>query len=351
MRISRRTLLGTMAGASAATLATPFLSRKAWADKTITVADPGGPYSGAYSEAFYRPFEKETGITVANVSRDTEPVAQFRAMVEAKSYIWDVCTLAGPAYVSLKGLGLLQDMGLNAEDYPDFTRGAIKNDWMAIDVYSTVSAYRTDHYAKNPPTKLEDFWDIKNFPGRRGMYQSPVWTLEQALMADGVAAADLYPLDVDRAFRKLDEIKPHISAWWTAGAQSAQLLQSAEVDFTQMFNGRAQALIDQDQPVKIVWDKGMYGMEGWSVPKGTSKADMAIEFVKFCADPQRQATITKTLAYGPTNLKAYDSIPQERAKVLSTYKENLAKMAATDEDWWLKHRAKVVQRFNEWVLL
>lgn len=351
MKMSRRTAMLTMGGACAATLATPFLSRKGWASETITVADPGGPYSVAYSEAFYRPFEQETGVTVANVSRDTEPVAQFRAMVEAKSYIWDVCTLAGPAYVSLRGQGLLHDMGLRTEDYPDFMEGAIQNDWMALDVYSTVSAFRTDRYADNRPTRLEDLWDVETFPGRRGMYQSPVWTLEQALMADGVAPADLYPLDLDRAFRKLDEIKPHITAWWTAGAQSAQLLQSAEVEFTQIFNARAQALIDENQPVEILWDKGIYGLEGWSIPNGSGKADIAVEFVKFCADPERQAIMTRQLAYGPTNLKAYDQIPEERAKVLPTYAENLSKMAATNEGWWFENRAQVVERFSEWVLL
>ena len=351
MKLSRRDLMRTAGGAAAVTLAMPYIARRAYAADSITVADPGGPYSIAYAEAFYRPFEKETGITVANVSRDTEPVAQFRAMVEAKSYIWDVCTLAGPAYVALRAQDLLHDMGLKAEDYPDFMDGAIVNDWMAIDVYSTVAAYRTDTYGDNAPERLEDFWDVEKFPGRRGMYQSPVWTLEQALMADGVAPQDLYPLDLERAFRKLDEIKPHITAWWTAGAQSAQLLQSAEVEFSQIFNGRAQALIDENQPVKILWDKGIYGMEGWSIPKDSAKADISIEFIKFCADPARQAIMTNGLAYGPTNLKAYDQISEDRASVLPTYAANLERMAATNESWWLDNRSAVVERFSEWVLL
>ena len=36
-------------------------------------------------------------------------------------------------------------------------------------------------------------------------------------MADGVAPDKLYPLDVDRAFKKLEEIKPNITVWWTSG--------------------------------------------------------------------------------------------------------------------------------------
>ena len=50
-----------------------------------------------------------------------------------------------------------------------------------------------------------------------------------ALLADGVPADKLYPIDMDRAFHKLDEIKPHITVWWTTGAQPAQLLLDKEV--------------------------------------------------------------------------------------------------------------------------
>jgi putative spermidine/putrescine transport system substrate-binding protein len=348
--INKRSVVKGIAGTAALALGSTFMGRSANAATQITVADPGGPYGGAFRKAFYAPFEAQTGVKVVNVARDTEPVAQFKAMVEAKSYIWDVCVLAGPARETLRSQGLLAPLGFNAADFPDLVKGAVTPEWLGTDVYSTVSAYRTDHFKGNQPKNMTDFWDVKNFPGRRGMYKSPVWTLEQALLADGVAPGDLYPLDIDRAFRKLDQIKPHVAAWWTSGAESAQLIQSGEVDITQIFNARAQAIIENGGPVKINWAQGIYGFEGWAMPKGGPKAEIGIQFIRFCADAQAQATMTETLAYGPTNLKSYSEIPANRAAVLPTFKQNLEVMVACDETWWLQHRGKVDERFSEWIL-
>src|SRR6516165_2101981 len=49
-----------------------------------------------------------------------------------------------------------------------------------------------------------------------------------ALLADGVPRDKLYPLDIDRAFKKLDRIKPHIKVWWREGNQSQQLIRDSE---------------------------------------------------------------------------------------------------------------------------
>src|SRR5205823_2462578 len=74
------------------------------------------------------------------------------------------------------------------------------------------------------PKSWADWWDVKKFPGARSMRDHPVDNLEFALIADGVAMDKLYPLDVDRAFKKLDQIKPHVNVWWSTGQQPAQLL-------------------------------------------------------------------------------------------------------------------------------
>lgn len=348
--INRRSLIKSGAGLAALSIAMPSILRSARAADQITVADPGGPYGPAYRKAFYDPFEAKTGIKVINVARDTEPVAQFKAMVETKSYIWDVCTLAGPAREALQAEGLLAPLGLSPEQFPDLVKGAVTPEWLGIDVYSSVAAYRTDFFKDAEPENMSDFWDVEKFPARRGMYKSPVWTLEQALLADGVAPDELYPLDIDRAFAKLDQIKQHVDAWWTSGAQSAQLIQSGEVEFSQIFNARAQAVIDEGGPVRINWQQGIYGFEGWAIPKDGPKAEIGLEFIRFCADEQAQATMTEGLAYGPTNLKAYDMIPQERAVVLPTYKDNLAAMVECDEAWWQTNRSATQERFNEWIL-
>lgn len=345
----RRKLLMAAGGLTVAMLLPKSL--RAAGTKQIVVADPGGPYSAAYRKAFYDPFEKKTGIKVVNVSREAQPAAQFRAMVETKNYIWDVTTLTLSADVPvLEARGLLEPIGLKASDFPGIMRDAVTPDWLGVDVYSTVLAYRTDKYGENGPKSWADFWDVKRFPGRRSLRRNPIDTLEEALLADGVPINKLYPLDLDRAFRSLDRIKEFIAVWWTSGAQSMQLIQSGEVDMIGLWNGRAQAAIDGGAPVKIVWNQGMYSIEGWGIPKGTPNAEAAKAFVRFCGDPKRQADFTDTLAYGPTNLKAYDMIPAKRAALLPTSTNNLKGMILPSPEWWHRNRENAIERFNVWLL-
>ncbi|AXF07714.1 ABC transporter substrate-binding protein [Paraburkholderia sp. SIMBA_055] len=343
----RRILHG--AGALAVASALPLAARAQ--AKQIVVSDPGGPYTTAYREAFYDPFEKATGIKVVSVARESQPVAQFAAMVQTKNYVWDVTTLTLSADIPyLEAKGLLEPIGLKASDYPELMPEAITPNWLGVDVYSTVLAYRADKFKDGGPKSWADFWDVKKFPGRRCLRRSPLDTLEQALLADGVPLDKLYPLDVDRAFKSLDRIKPHVNIWWTSGAQAMQAIQSGDVDMISTWNGRAQAAKDAGAPVTIVWNQGLYSIEGWGIPKGTPRADAAKQFVRFCADAKRQALLTRTLAYGPTNKKAFETISKERATLLPTAPDNLRDMRLPSPQWWEANRQKVTERFNSWII-
>ncbi len=318
--------------------------------RQITCADPGGPFGEAFGKAFYRPFEQATGIRVVNVARPAEPTAQFRAMVETRSYTWDCCLLTLSARDILRRQNLLDTINLARSDAPDLMPEALTEHWMGTDVYATILAVRTDKVGGPVPTSWTDFWNVQGFPGRRALRRDPIDTLEEALLADGVPLASLYPLDLDRAFRALDRLKPQIAAWWTGGAQTTQMLQSGDVAMVPTWNGRAQPVIDSGAPVRIIWNQGLYSIEGWSIPRGSPRADIARQFIRFCSQAQQQALYTDTLAYGPTNLKAYDHIPAARATLLPTHPNNLRLMRIADEDWWSANRAAATERFNAWVL-
>jgi len=348
--VSRRSLLA----AGALSLTSPLLPRYARAQssgsRSLVVADPGGPFAEGYRKAFYDPFTAATGIVINRVARDAEPTAQFKSIVETRSYIWDVCTITLSARLILEGEGLLEPLHLDPAKVADVMPAAVHPNMLGVDVYSTVLAYNTDTFRDDAPADWAAFWDVKRYPGRRALRRNPIDTLEIALLADGVAPADLYPLDVDRAFAKLDEIKEHIDVWWTGGAQSTQLLESGEVDMIAAWNARMQAAVDNGAPVKIVWNGGLYSIEGWGVPKGSPKADLAREFVAFCAQSQMQAKFTDDLAYGPTNLRAYDHISSARAQLLPTAPQNLAQMVLASESYWNAHRGRLTERFNTWLL-
>ncbi|MCR4157800.1 ABC transporter substrate-binding protein [Kerstersia gyiorum] len=348
-RSGRRQFIKTAAGGLVLAQAAPLAL--AQGKQQIVVSDPGGPYSAAYRRAFYDPFEKATGIRVVNVAREAQPVAQISAIVKSRNYIWDVTTLTLSADIPyLEANNLLEPIGINPADYPQMIPDSVQPNWLGVDVYATVMAYRTDKFPGEGPKTWADFWNVEKFPGRRSLRRNPLDTLEQALMADGVPVHELYPLDVDRAFRSLEKIKPHISIWWTSGAQAMQIIQNGDVDMVSTWNARAQTAIENGAPVKIVWNEGLYSIEGWGIPRGTPRAEMAKQFVLFCADARRQASFTEDLPYGPTNTQAMQFIPPERAAVLPSAPENLRNMALPSPEWWAVNRQAVTERFNNFLI-
>lgn len=343
----RKFLAGS--GALAATAAMGDLAL-AQSGERIVVADPGGPFGPAFKAAFHDSFKAETGITSVQIAREHEPTAQVATMVKTKNYTWDVVTLTLSARDILHKQDLLEALDWNMPDMGEIMAEAKHPAWMGTDVYCTVLAYRTDKYGANGPQSWRDYFDVAKFPGRRSLRRSPIDTLEIGLLADGVEPAKLYPLDVDRAFKKLDAIKKSVAVWWTGGAQTTQLLQSGEVDMVPTWNARAQTVTDAGGPVKLQWNQGLYSIEGWGIAKGNPKAAIAKRFVAYTANAKRQAEFTKTLAYGPTNPNAYKFIDKATAAKLPTAPDIFPKIILAKEEWWAANRQKAEERFTAWML-
>jgi putative spermidine/putrescine transport system substrate-binding protein len=233
------------------------------------------------------------------------------------------------------------------QELPEVAR---HTNWMGHSIYAAVMGYRRETFGNNPPQSWADFWDVKKFPGRRALRKHPIETLEIALMADGVPIDKIYPLDVDRAFASLDRIKPHIHVWWTGGAQSTQLIQNGEVDLEPIWSSRLQTIIDAGAPVGTVWNQGIYAVDGWGVLKGTPRAANAVKLVSFFARSDRQAARATMLTNGPTNPKAIPGVPEDRQKYLPSHPDNISRMLASNDDWWIENREAVIERFNTWIL-
>ena len=340
-----------LAGSAGALMLSAFMARTARAAQSLTVSDPGGAWSPADDVAFIKPFEKATGVHINHVARQSYPSDQIKADVEAKSYTWDVVTATiADVYELDKNGDLLEKLDWSSPDMKQIMPQARRSNWMGTDTYATVIAYRTSKYGKNGPTSWADFWNVEKFPGRRAMHKHPIDTLEEALLADGVPMDKLYPIDMNRAFKKLDQIKNHVAVWWTTGAQTTQMLESGEVDMLPAWNGRAQVVIDAGKPAAISWNQGIYSMEGWVIPKGDPRAALGRKFVAFTANAKRQAKLVEHLSYGPTNPHAYDFIPKERAAKLPTAPQNLKLMVESNTAWWGENKEKAIQRFNAWLL-
>ena len=344
---TRRNVLGTAASA-ASLIAMPSIIRAQ--AKKIVVRDLG--IGSSFMDAYGTAFTKATGIEVQPVTGANDPIALIKQMVETKTYTWDMSIVSRQVANQLvaSGEGYLEPLKLENDagwkSLPTTFRSPF---YAGNDVVATVLGYRTDT-VKTPPKNWADFFNAAKVPGRRAMRRSPVDSIEQALLADGVPGERLFPLDFDRAFKRLDAIKKDVAVWWTSGAQSTQLLQSGEVDLCPTWNGRAQAAINSGAPVAIMWNQALWQSEGWVILKGGPNADLCREFIKFALAPERQAIFAKATGYGPTIPATIDKMDPAVAKTLPTHPDNTGNVILVDVDFWTANRDAASERFNKWVV-
>jgi putative spermidine/putrescine transport system substrate-binding protein len=141
---------------------------------------------------------------------------------------------------------------------------------------------------------------------------------------------------VDRAFKKLQQIKPDITVWWTSGGQSAQLLHDGEVDMTMIWNGRASAVKKDDPDVDFTFNDGILQNTQLCVLKNAPNLPDAIKFVNAALSPDLQANLPLYIDYGPGNPAAFKTgkITAKRASELPSSPDNASKQALMSEEWW-----------------
>ena len=345
----RRAFLKGFAATATAALAGPLIvtDRTIAQTRTIYVNTWGGSWTAAEEAAFFKPFTDQTGIRVRTVA----PVsyAKLKAQVQSGNYEWDITAITQADLLRAEREGLVEPVDWTVVKKDKLFPNAVYANGLAYCALGTNLAYRKDKFPQGGPKSWADFWDVKKFPGSRSMLNNAVRTVQFALVADGVPVDKVFPLDVDRAFRKLDQIKPHIKVWWTQGNQSQQLLRDGEVDLIVMWNARASELQQQGLPVELVWHGATITTTMWGVAKGSPNRKLAWEFLQFAVQPKPQADFANKLYYGPTNPEAFKYISPEVSRQLPTYPENVKVAIKPDTVAEADQTAKIQERFTQWL--
>nr|WP_294975657.1 ABC transporter substrate-binding protein [uncultured Pseudomonas sp.] len=316
----------------------------------LTVVSFGGANKAAQVKAFYEPWEKAGKGKIVAGEYNGE-MAKVKAMVDTKSVSWNLVEVESPELARGCDEGMFEELdpALFGNE-GDYVPGAIQPCGVGFFVWSTVLAYNADKL-KTAPTSWADFWDTKKFPGKRGLRKGAKYTLEFALMADGVAPKDVYKVlatkeGQDRAFKKLDQIKPSIQ-WWEAGAQPPQYLASGDVVMSSAYNGRI-AAVQKESNLKIVWNGGIYDFDAWAIPKGAKKVDESLKFIAYSVQPEQQKTYSENIAYGPVNKNAVALLSKDLLKDMPTTPENMENQVGMDVTFWADYGEQLEQRFNAW---
>lgn len=340
--LTRRAALTLGTGAAAALAAPPF--RRLRAAETLFVNTWGGPWERAAVKHLFEPFTRETGVEIRPVS----PVsfAKLAAQVRSGAYEFDVTTLGLAELVRANQSRLIESLsGLEGSNLWD---GAVFQNGVSSHAFATVLAWNATKFGDEPKS-WQDFWDLQRFPGARCLQRYAARVLPIALAGDGIPKDKLYPLDIERAFRALDRIKPALRVWWTQGQQSAQLLRDGEVDMIGIWHGRVLELIDENKPVGMTWEGGQIDRAYWVVARGTPRKDLAMRFVEAAVQPERLAGFCREALYGPLNPRAFEYVNDADAARMPTSPVNYPKVFEQDILNFGDDVARTTQRFERWI--
>lgn len=320
-----------------------------WEGETLTVLGYGGSVQEAMEEAWFKPFEEEYGVTVESVSPPDS--GQLTAMGESGSCDYDVLINDPQNFLKWADAGYMEELDYGVIDNSNFGKDYYDDVWCAADIYTTSICWNTDIYAEGEePASWADMWDANKRKGDLTVYNYPMLTLEMALLADGVSISEVYPLDVDRAFAKMDEIKDSVRVWYDTGEQSVQALSSGEVGAGGLWVGRALSAKDNGDPVDVTFDESIVGIDAFGVMKGCPNKELAMEFISYCTTAEAGAKFMEIYPYGVVNDGAYDLISDETSSKLCVLPEYRDKQLVVDYNYWYENVDKIVDKWNTWIM-
>jgi putative spermidine/putrescine transport system substrate-binding protein len=304
----------------------------------------GGAYQEAQVKAFIEPFTKETGIKVGQDSPLSYP--KLKAMVDAKRVTWDA--MEAYSYFAVGECGTyLEKIDYSIVDKSKIEPGLALECGVPNMKSALLLVYNTDKYGDNPPTSWKDFFDTKKFPGKRGMMNAAdQGALEAALLADGVDGKDLFPLDYDRAFAKLDSIRDD-TKFIATGADQEQALQNGTVDMMLAWPGRAYDAVTKGAKLKPVWNQPIFYNDVFVVPKGTKNKKAVMEFLNLVVSAEAQATLAENIAYAPINPAAKPNIDAVKKSFLPSGQDN-GTGVKRDDQWWADNLVDATERWTKW---
>lgn len=315
----------------------------------LVAANYGGSTGEALKKTLEAAFSKDAGVTIEQAAVGQGFTAKLQAQADAHNVAWSVIEgLSGSDAARLDSMGLLEHL-------PSELETKLK----AVSLPGTVTSYGValgdtgyviacGKSVKACPTNPAQFWDAKQFPGRRAVPDSPPALLASALIADGVPATQVYPIDVDRALKSMERLRPNVNVWTASGDQQMQVMRDGQVDMSIMWNGRAKALIDQGTDLHLEWGGSLVNPNFMVVVKGGPNTKKAMQYLEYYAThAQVQADLAAALAYGMSHKDTIGLMDPKAADLLPA-------AHATDQlrlqpEWWVTNADKVTPLWQKLV--
>jgi putative spermidine/putrescine transport system substrate-binding protein len=320
--------------------------------RDLTVVVHGEATPAAMNRAVVAPFVGATAIPVQLETWDGG-IDTLRTHLKAPDNAWDVVEVDADELATGCNEGLFEKLDWSAIGGKDhYLAQGVSDCGVGSALTTLVLAWDRDKLPGSPA--WSDFWDVAKYPGKRGLYKGARGNLEFALIADGVSPPDVYKVlatsdGVDRAFRKLDQLKPYI-VWWQTGTEAAHILSSGDVLMTTAPSGRiVVASRAEHRNFGIQWNAGLYQVSSWTVVKGSPDLHQAQQFLYFAGMPALEGRLFEEAGIAGLAKGATDGLPPDLQALAPTAPANLNAAVRLDTVFWHDNLPKLQQRFDAWL--
>jgi putative spermidine/putrescine transport system substrate-binding protein len=315
--------------------------------QTLTWASTGGQFQEDEKNALQVPFTAKTGTNFVNVSPAEQ--AQVRTMVTAGKTIWDLANMSW-IYAGANCGELFEKLDDPALDRSTFPPGTTGDCFVPTYRYANIFSFNADMFPGEKPSSIKDFFDVARFPGKRVVYDYPKAGLfEAALVADGVPPDQVYPLDLDRAFRKIDTIKGSIVFAPSYGAIQ-QMMVDKQASMVLTVTARSIVSAQSGANLVPVWDFNTTDIGALVIPKGTPNKALAQQMLAFVTEPEQSIAYAKLTGTAPArpdvDLESVGYTDQQ--KKFNAFLPDRGTTIEQDKQWWIDNTDALVSRWTSW---
>lgn len=339
-RVGRALLVAAVLGLSAPA---------ARAQTEITIVTWGGNIAKEMMEAWFIPATRGMNVRIREDS--LKGPNDLHAHAASGNVFWDVVDAATDMCERGGRAGILEELDFSVVKTDGLPKEQVTKWSVPSTAFTTVLAYNKKKYKDKQPQSWKDFFDVKTFPGTRFFGPFATASLEIALMADGVPPDKLYPLDVERAFRKLKEFRPHITGFPATFGAATQLIVDGEADMLFLPENRLFAAIRSGADYGFTYNQGLMNFDCLVIPKGSKNKALAMQIIARVVSPEINARIVETSGLSPANLLSVSGghVAPKHLPTLAVAPENFKKIVQANNAWWAENRAalKLNERYNE----
>ena len=322
---------------------------------TLRLNSSGGTVFDVWRKSWWGPFTDKTGVKVSESSPND--FAKLKASVESGNVEWNLVEVsAGSQYQQAIKENLVEPIDeaklkkyfeSYGGNWSDLIDGSVDAHGAWVTAYATVLMYDKRVFKDKAPTSVKDLWNTKDFPGKRCINNTGLYALEQAEYAAGTPLDKIYPIDVPKALAKIQELRPSIAKFWSAGAEPIQLVSSGECVMSTAWNGRpfAAKTVDGIDYLGIAWDGAVLHKGYWVIPKGAPDQEAAYAALAYYMLPKVGADSADSTAYPNGNGATINLVKPETKEFLATNPDYLSKEIVQDDGWWLANGPAAEEKY------